>query len=315
MITALFLLATANAQVDSVTPAGQPAFVPFITSSFTPEAAAVGESVVWTVRVDDRSRAGAELSEFEFGVEWALLEGPEDVVEPGVARSGRPDILRRWTLLPLVGGALGTPEFTVSFDDGEVFPVPPATIEIAAALGENEDAPRPFEGFREAPDRRVGNASTALLALGALVLAMVGLVVWRKTRRAGGAAPVRAEESPLDLMHSLRERLESGAEPPASVMAALGPLFRRAFDRPLEENERERRSALTDDAWAGETDAARPGGEDAARLVSELSAYRYGGGLPTSFAAKDALERATTLARASSARSVEATDSEGGEAA
>ncbi len=49
---------------------------------------------------------------------------------------------------------------------------------------------------------------------------------------------------------------------------------------------------MTDEAWAAETDTSAAGGPDASRLIAELSAYRYGGGEPTSFAVKDAVQRA-----------------------
>ncbi|MEM8712701.1 MAG: hypothetical protein AAGG01_17255, partial [Planctomycetota bacterium] len=87
-------------------------------STFSPEAVAVGEPVVWTVLVDDPARVGATLSEFELGLEWALLEGPEDVIQPGVPRSERPDVHMRWTLLPLSSGALTVPAITATFEDG-----------------------------------------------------------------------------------------------------------------------------------------------------------------------------------------------------
>ena len=76
-------------------------------------------------------------------------------------------------------------------------------------------------------------------------------------------------------------------------MAALAPLFRRALDSSSPATERQRRAALTDLEWAGEV--KERGGTEAATLVEELAQYRYGGGEPTSFAVKDALQRTKDL--------------------
>ena len=201
--------------------------------------------------------------------------------------------------MPLAGGAATTPALSVTFADGATAVVPSASVEVLPSLGEFEEAPRPLMGFREAPDRRVGNPRAAMLALGGLLVAALGVVLWRRSvkRRRAISAHRAPESTPMELIQAL----EVSAASPGAKMAGLAPLFRRAFDaRPsgstggsLSESERQRRAAMTDLDWAEEVKGQ--GGADAAGLIEELSAYRYGGGEPTTFAVKDALQRAKDL--------------------
>ncbi|QDV08515.1 hypothetical protein Poly30_40630 [Planctomycetes bacterium Poly30] len=273
-----------------------------VTSQLKPEGTAaaasigVGGHLVWRVTIDDPERDGVALTEPALGPEWAVIDGPTDLLDPSQPKEERPDLDRTWTIMPLAGGVLATPALTATFADGAVAQVPAASVEVVPSLGETEDVPRPLLGFREAPDRRVGDPRAALLVLGGVLIALVGLLVWRSAakRRASARPASPAEPSAMDQIAGLEK-----SELPASArMAALAPLFRRAFDVALAPAERQRRAALTDEAWAREVENGHP---DAASLLVELSAYRYGGGEPTSFAVKDAIERATRLAKAPSA--------------
>ena len=100
-------------------------------------------------------------------------------------------------------------------------------------------------------------------------------------------------------MEQLRALAEDGQQ--AAAPGELAPLFRRAFDAELAPEVRQLRSSLTDEAWGREVEAQGGVGPDAARLIHELSGYRYGGGEPTSFAVKDALKRAIELSVSSAA--------------
>ncbi len=254
----------------------------------------VGTLLLWRVTIDDPSFDGATLPDPQLGAEWAVVDGPRDVVDGTVPKDARPDLVREWTLMPLGGGTFTTPVLTATLGGQAVAVVPAASVQVLPSLGETEEAPRPLLGFREAPDRRVGDPRVAFLVLLGLLAACVGWFLWRRSvkRRGQQVAPASAEPSAMEQLQSL----ELNADAPGSTMAALAPLFRRAFDQELSETERLRRSSLTDDAWGQEAAAKGGIGPDAARLLSELSSYRYGGGEPTSFAVKDALKRATELA-------------------
>ena len=244
----------------------------------------VGEPVVWRIVAD-----GTSISDkVQLGPEWALLETTELEVAPG-AQGAR--CAREWRLMPLSGGELFTPEVAVTMADGSVAMAPSERIEVSAALPEDAEGPLPTRGMGTAPDRRVGDPRPAIYALfGLLALVAASLLIGRKKRRPDGGDS--AEAPPMTPRQSI-DALEgpSGlAATPRETMAALGPLFRRAIDVSVDPKTRVRRAALTDDDWASEVEGQ--GGADAAALVRELSAIRYGGGEPTTFAAKDALTRA-----------------------
>ncbi len=255
----------------------------------------VGTALTWRVTIDDPSLDGATLPDPELGVEWAVVDGPRDIIDGATPKSQRPDLVVEWSLLPLTGGTLTTPSLTATLGGEATVVVPASTVEVVPSLAETEEAPRPLLGFREAPDRRVGDPRAALLALLGILAVGIGLLLWRRSvKRKRSHIPAHAPE--LSAMEQLRG-LDPGASAPGQTMASLAPIFRRAFDEGLPLSERTRRSSLTDDAWGDEVKAMTgDAGAEAARLLTELSGYRYGGGEPTSFAVKDALKRATELA-------------------
>ena len=254
----------------------------------------VGTALLWRVTIDDPNSDVATLDEAVFGPEWAVIHGPRDVVDGTIPRDSRPDLVREWTLMPLAGGTFTTPPLTATLGGQAALPVPAASVVVQPSLGEAEEAPRALLGFREAPDRRVGDPRAAFVVLLGLLAACAGWFLVRRSaqRRGQQSAPGPAEPSAMEQLQSL----DPSAGVPSTTMASLAPLFRRAFDQGLPEGERLRRSSLTDDAWGQEAQAQAKSGPDAARLLAELSSYRYGGGEPTSFAVKDALMRATELA-------------------
>ena len=268
------------------------------TSNLAPQdggAIEVGTALTWRITVEDPSFDGASLPEPQLGVEWAVIDGPRDMIDADLSSTERPGLVREWTLLPLAGGTLVTPTLTATLEGGATIEVPASAVEVLPSLGETEEAPRPLLGFREAPDRRVGDPRAALLALIGVLAAGAGLFLWRRSvlRRRSFVPPPPPEKSAIEQLRAL----DPTASAAGTTMAALAPLFRRAFDQGLPSAERTRRSSLTDDDWGREVEAiAGDRGADAARLIHELSGYRYGGGEPTSFAVKDALQRASELA-------------------
>lgn len=260
---------------------------------------AIGEPVSWRVLVDDPGRPGAaELVESPvLDLEWALDEGPRPLDTGNFGAE--------WTLLPLEGGELRTPEIVLRFESGgEDLVVPSAVIDVPHALAEGEDDPRDLPGFRTVEDRGIGDPrfALAILAAGLLVpLVVLGFVLVRRRRSRSSDAP----PEPVAPEEQIRA-LDPAADPVGST-ARLVPLFRRAVEARLATN----RSALTDEEWAAWIEAGSTGEtssdghaleqrlrERSARLVSTMAAVRYGGGAPTRFAAEEAKREALEVAEA-----------------
>ncbi len=255
--------------------------------------AATGEPLHWTVTLSGRDSSAAALEEaVEFGPQWAVLEGPTPVVDSSVPLAARPGLELRWTLMGLEAGEVATPAARFRIGEGAPVEVEPARIELAGALGEAEDAARPLVGFRQVDESALGDANLALLAVAALILAAF-LPLIRRARR-GAAAAVPAASAP-DLLDRIRALDPAGD--PAGAMGALGPLLRRAVD----EARGESRRSLTDGEWVSSLEGA-PGispqqGAALAALMDELSLVRYGGTQPSSFAAREAVDRAAAQVR------------------
>ncbi|MEM9800552.1 MAG: hypothetical protein AAGA20_09510 [Planctomycetota bacterium] len=254
--------------------------------------ALVGEPLVWAIELDGAgAKAAKPPRSVDLDVGWSLVDGPRVRVDPSLPADERPDARFEWTVLALESGELATPEVTFTLPGGEEVVAPAATIAIPSALGEGEDAPRPLAGFREADDRRVGDPRVALAVLAALfVVPLAAVLIVRRRRRPARPAPERPAPTPREQIAAL-----DAAADPAAAMSALGPLVRRAVDA--------RRgvdlAARTDDEWATETesvdDLAGDAASAAADLVRELAVVRFSGIAPTTFAAREAVERAESL--------------------
>lgn len=252
---------------------------------------AIGSQMVWRVIVDDSERSGGELVESpKFELEWALVDGPRSV--PEHLTGGPVDFAAEWTLLPLEGGELSTPEVLFVFKDGTELRIPRVTVTLAHALGEEEDTYRPMPGFRDVDDRGVGNPRTALavlIALFCLPLALFGVVrLRRRTTETGGSGDV---ETAVQAMESLDPKVD-----PVGTMARLAPLLRRAVEERLESS----RPAATDEEWAAWIEEGADGASQETRcetgaLMRVLTEVRFGGSAPTRFAAEEAKSKAIAL--------------------
>lgn len=255
--------------------------------------AATGAPLHWTVTLRGADAASATVEgALRPGPEWAVLEGPVPVVDADVPAAERPGLQLRWTLMGLEAGELRAP--SISFDVGgeEPLAVEPASVTLTGALGADEDAPRALRGFRAVEEEPAGDADLALLLGAALAVAALGALALTRRRR----PQALAEAPPVDLLARI-DGLDAAARP-AETMGQLAPLLRRAVD----EARGEERGALTDGEWAaalesdGQLDEARR--TDLGALVRELSVARFGGARPSSFAAREAQERASGHVRA-----------------
>lgn len=257
--------------------------------------AATGAPLHWTVTLRGADAASATVEgALRPGPEWAVLEGPVPVVDADVPAAERPGLQLRWTLMGLEAGELRAP--SISFDVGgeEPLAVEPARVTLTGALGADEDAPRALRGFRAVEEEPAGDADLALLLGAALAVAALGALALALTRRRRPQA--LAEAPTVDLLARI-DGLDAAARP-AETMGELAPLLRRAVD----EARGVHRGALTDGEWAAalESDAQLDEARrtDLGALVRELSVARFGGARPSSFAAREAQERASGHVRA-----------------
>ncbi len=256
--------------------------------------AQIGRPLHFTITLAGKGAAGAKLASdaLELGYAWSVVDGPRDAVDLSLPAANRADVRLQWTIIALESGSAATPPVDFKLSGGEVVVVPAATIEILPELAEAEDAPRPLRGFRDVEDRRLGDPRLVLAAM-ALLLALpfliIGFVRYRRRPRPGGATA--HEVTPQQAIDAL-----DAAGDPRGTMSALGPLLRRALDGTRGCDD----ASLTDAEWTAALQASEGFLEEdrraATELVHELSTVRFGGGDPTSFAAKDAVERARRLA-------------------
>ena len=250
----------------------------------------IGAPLRLVVTLDGARAEGATLDEkaFALGYAWSVVDGPTATIDADTPVYARPAVQLEWTVLALEPGEAAIPPVPFTLADGSSFTVEPSAIEVLPALEEGEDAPRPMRGFRDVEDRRLGDPRLVVLAMLALVaLPFAAFGILRYRRRPGAPGAVAPPPSPRARI----EALDPSADPRA-IMSELGPLVRAALDELRQGGD----PSATDEQWAAglAQDERVPEGvrEDAAALVRELSVVRFGGSDPTSFAAKDAVERA-----------------------
>lgn len=257
-------------------------------------AARIGRPLHFTVTLRGKSAEDAKLASdaLDLGYAWSVVDGPRDVVDLSLTTASRGDRRLQWTIIALESGRAATPPVDFKLTGGDVVVVPAATIEVLPELAEGEDAPRPLRGFRAVEDRRIGDPRLVLAAMALLLVLpflIVGFVRYRRRPRSGSTTT--PEVTPREAIDAL-----DAAGDPRGTMSALGPLVRRALDSTRGRDD----ASLTDAEWTAALQASEGLLEEdrraATELVHELSAVRFGGGDPTSFAAKDAVERARRLA-------------------
>lgn len=201
----------------------------------------------------------------------------------------------RWSVMALEGGEVEFPPLDVGIEGNGVNQVlhaagPKLTVEHA--LKDDEDAPRPARGFRDAPDVRAAGSKLAWIAVGLLgiTLAYIG---YRLTRRVKKPTPAPTA-SGTERLRELEQRVNSEPERAREHVYALTAILRAAVDAHVSEN----RAALSDEDWARATsvdsrvpEAARG---IAAQLLCETERVKYAGETPSILALRDILSRANT---------------------
>jgi len=293
MIAALALLA----QLSGAAPAAPAADVKARVSA-TPERAQIGEPVTLVLTVERPSALAVEPPPIEPGVRGAWM-----FVETLASRRGlpadRPGFVvdtTSWSAFPLEGGA-ALPAIEVKWTDSGVEHTAasvPAAVDVAPALAEGEDAPRPPRGFR-APIEWAGGA--ARLGLAAAVLAalvVAGIVAWIVRRRARNAVSP-AQFSARDALAAIEVRPRDDAAGARAALYDLTRLVRGAVDARVSEE----RAALTDEEWlhriAGDTRVPEGVRSSVPRLLERAERIKYAGETPTRFAVDEALADARAI--------------------
>lgn len=299
MIGALWMVAQLATQ--TAPPASAPAApASQVTArlSATPEHAQIGEPVTLVLTVERPSSLSVEPTALEPGVRGAWM-----FVEPRASRRGVPVDragfvvdTTSWSAFALEGDA-PLPALEVKWTEMGVEHTAvsqPATVAVAHALAEGEDAPRPPKGFRE-PIEWTGRGSrlgTAALVLAALVVAAV--VAWVVRRRRRRAAPPAAF-SALAQLAAIEARPRDDAVSARAGLYDLTRLVRHAVDAHAGKSH----AALTDEEWlrwvAGATQVPEGVRSGSRRLLERAERIKYAGETPTRFAVDEALADARAI--------------------
>jgi len=297
LASALALLASLALSSSARPASAQDAAADSVTARVEPAAAGVGEPIA--IVVDAAHEAGGYARALE-----PYLDRASPWVFLGSSReSGATSTRLSWRFVALDAEETTPPEvkFTLrarADEDPRVVRATASPIELASALAEGEDAPRPLLGLRELPDGAAagGAEDTArALLLGAFALAVVALALtaWRLRRRALGRL------GPIDTA--------SAADRIAVLAASDAPLKARHFEltRVLRAALDARRGWTDEElARALEADPAMRGrlGEDACEAAADVlrraAPTKYAGARPTEFAVRETFEAAERAVRA-----------------
>ncbi len=239
----------------------------------------IGEAVHCTVDLSDLKGAEPVMAEevFDPGSAWVVVNDP--VIER--AAGGR--AVLSWSLFALEpeAGALPVPLLTLS---GESIDLVAPSIDVAGALAEGEDAPRPARGFYS-PDmdsEASGGGPWPLIVGG---LAVLALMLWRARRR-----PVKQAESQLSLssrLDQLRADVDGDALRVAALHSELTYLLRAAYG--------DDSSGWSDEEWVERAELSESQRADLRGVFSSCAEVKYGGARPTRFAVEETLQRAQAL--------------------
>jgi len=265
-----------------------------------PARAQIGEPVVVSLVVERPSAVLVEPPKIEPGVQgsWMFLEAL------GTRREAKTGVLgtlvetTSWRAFALEAGA-ALPSLEVSFTaDGAQQKILAASAapEVARALQEGEDAPRPMKGFREPVEWAGGGP--ALIGLGVALFALIfAWIAFRIVRRRKlRARPVLTSSAADELQRLAADARDNGAN--RDVVFALTRIARGAVDAATSEN----RAARTDEEWLAlvSNDARVPESarNAATRLVERAERVKYAGEEPTRFATDEALADARAIVEA-----------------
>ncbi len=277
------------------------------TLTAEPARAAVGQPVTLTLVVE--RPAALELHEplLAEGVHgsWCVLEALGTRRAPGTA-AGSVVETARWNAIALEGG-VALPEITLRWTTGgaeQTLRAAAAPVDVAIALAEGEDAPRPAPGFRE-PIAWSGGAARLVWVAAGLALLLGGWIALRIARGRRGAVQAQAP-APEARLAELVVRARQDPDAGRDVLYGLTRLVREAVDA----RSGEARVGETDGEWirrtATDTRIPAPARDTARRLLERAERFKYAAEAPTRFAVDEALADARGVLDALAAAEVAA---------
>jgi hypothetical protein len=260
--------------------------------------AQIGEPVVLHIVVDRPIEVALEPLELANSVvgSWMFLERVAAPRAEPAREPGRIVETTSWRAFALEGGsALPTVVVTATIDgEPRQFATADGAIEIASALAEGEDAPRPAKGFREPVTWVGGGSRLATIAAVAVGLVLAASILWIVRRRRGRARPVVLPSAAFELDRLAREPRDDSAAN-RDVLYAVTRIVRSAVDAHVGEV----RAARTDAEWLNlvAQDSRVPDGARSAsrRLLERAERVKYAGDAPTRFATDEALADARAI--------------------
>jgi hypothetical protein len=211
------------------------------------------------------------------------------------AQSGVTTTRARWRVMALEGGEIEFPALDIGVDGGGVNQMLHASgpkLAVVHGLRDNEDAPRPARGFRDAPQVTTAASKLTLIALGIVGVA-AAYVAFRISRRKPKTAPVPAT-SPAALLLELERRANAEPDRAREHIFALTALVRGAIDGFVGEN----RVSMSDEDWIRvvSADSRVPGTsrDIAAKLLVDSERVKYAGETPSILLVRDVLAQANT---------------------
>lgn len=266
-----------------------------------PGSVTVGQPVTAALVVEHDADTRPELGEVALDLDdsWVVLgDGGPAAPLPGRTRS-----TRVWSVMSLEAGTRAWPAATVVFADGRAVIAPGSSLDVAAELAPDEDAPRPLPGFHPIPER-AGPLRPPHLLIGLVGGLLVAAGWWWTTRRAG-AARAAEDEDELARLAGLAPADWDAPGAAREYAWGLATILRSAARRGLAED----REGLTDEELVA---ALRREGRGAApvdeleALLAECARIKYAGERPTRFALEDLGRRAEAWLGAARASGEEA---------
>ncbi len=294
MIALVLVLAAAawmQAPVEVGGPAVEVGSTPGLVLEPRPSGVAIGQPVEWILRVPHAPRERVRLATEPPLIEsleasWAVVAGPDERRGRGDGDEAWTEFV--WTLLALEGGERTLPAPAVAFEDGRVVSASVASLRVAGALADGEDAPRALPDFHDIEPRprlSIRPAIAVPLVAALLALGALGFLV-RRRQREGEHQPTAIDR--FLQLSSQRAELADDASAIRELVRELTLLVRGTVDA----RAGVQCAGLSDQEWLAQQGASEG---ELAQFLTAAEGVKYAGGRPTPFAIAELFESARSL--------------------